>query len=229
MPPSGPLPVRYQCATGGLPVTAIVTLATAKSCRFRPDGHQVDRLPPSATVSPGAKEAAALRVMLPGLLFAFMAGVFLLSGLVKLQALGRGAAAQHVKLLRGRAHAAVALLALAAAADLAVAVSLATRPRLGTYGAAALTAIYTGYVALLPEGESCLCFGSRFEARSKSLRIVRNLVLLALLLLAVRLQAVDQPPVPEAFLFAAAILVFLFGLDVLVSQRPGATVRSAPR
>jgi hypothetical protein len=54
MPPSGPLPVRYQCATGPLPVTAIVTLATAKSCRFRPDGHQVDRLPPSASVSPGA-------------------------------------------------------------------------------------------------------------------------------------------------------------------------------
>jgi hypothetical protein len=89
--------------------------------------------------------------------------------------------------------------------------------------------MYTGYVALLPEGESCLCFGSRFEAKSKGLRIVRNLALLVLLLLAVRLQAIDQPPAPEAFLFAASILVFLFGLDVLVSQRPGATVRSAPR
>lgn len=170
-----------------------------------------------------------MRVMLPGMLFAFVAEVFLLSGLVKLQALGRGAAAQHVKLLRARPRAAVALLALASAADLAAAVLLATRPRLGTYGAAALTAVYTGYVALLPGGESCLCFGSRFEAKSRSLRIVRNLALLVLLLLAVRLQATDQPPVPEAFLFAASILVFLFGLDVLVSQRPGATVRSAPR
>jgi hypothetical protein len=169
-----------------------------------------------------------LRVMLPGMLFAFVAEVFLLAGLVKLRALGRGAAAQHVKLLRGP-RAAVALLALASAADLAVAVLLATRPRLGTYGAAALTAVYTGYVALLPEGESCLCFGSRFEAKSKRLRIVRNLALLVLLLLAVRLQAVDQPPVPKAFLFAGSLLVFLFGLDVLVSQRPGATVRSAPR
>jgi hypothetical protein len=191
-------------------------------------GTRVDRLPPSATVS-RSREAEALRVMLPGLLFAFVAEVFLLSALVKLQALGRGAAAQHVKLLRATPRVAVALLALAAAADLAVAVSLATRPRLGTYGAAALTAVYTGYVALLPEGEPCLCFGSRFEAKSRSLRIVRNLALVVLLLVAFRLQAVEQPPAPEAFLFAASILVFLFGLDVLVSQRPGATVRSAPR
>jgi hypothetical protein len=166
---------------------------------------------------------------------ALLAEVFLLSAYVKLRALMSGTALQHTRALRVSPRQAGIVLALAMCADLVVAAFLAVRPALGTLLAVALTMAYTGYVALLPEGEPCLCFGGRFESRTRRTRVLRNAVLMGLsAFLAFRLigGTGDEPSSLsglDTYLFAASVLVLLFGLDLLVSTSSKNTVRSAAR
>jgi hypothetical protein len=166
---------------------------------------------------------------------ALLVEIFLLSAYVKLRALKSGTAPQHTRALHVSSRQAGMVLALAMCADLVVAASLAVRPPVGALVAVALTLAYTGYAALLPEGEPCLCFGGRFEARTRRTRVLRNAMLTGLsAFLAFRLiggptDEASGLPALDSYLFAAAVLVLLFGLDLLVSTSAKNTLRSAPK
>jgi hypothetical protein len=116
------------------------------------------------------------------------------------------------------------VLVLATSADLTVAALLALQPRIGLVLALLLILIYTAYIVRLPKGQSCLCFGARFETHSLTTRVARNGGLLALLLLLIVAYGRDaqlQLPHMSSYVYAGSILIFLTGLDALISVLTG--------
>lgn len=111
------------------------------------------------------------------------------------------------------------LLLAVVGTEAGTAVLLLTMPETGLVVCAALFAIYTVYLWSAPAGKACNCFGNTFEfGRRKLPRVVRNLVLLSLAVVAsiASVRFGISTLSYNAFVGAAVLLLLAYSVDALI-------------
>lgn len=109
------------------------------------------------------------------------------------------------------------LMAVAIGAELVAAVTLFMAPIGGLWLSFALFLVYIVYIALVPDGEPCYCFGQSLElGKRRTLRLARNGLLTTVTLIALVLGHRSGVSLDMVALGAAVLAVFLvFSADAL--------------